>query len=331
MRVYAARHFARESAQPWWYEGLLTVPYMQMLEHFIAQDGSPRAILDLAAADFERKVEAAGREDVIVYGTHPCMWVCQTFYDIHNCKRRGHLPAKEKWQPAPLLPADRIGRNRRFFPMFLDYLQGSGVEFITYRQLVQRFDEPSNEWLTRAQLASMARQVVRRFAATQSGGRYYSVAEVLGALCWALARYEDGALPGRVPVRRLLGPVETPRQTIQPLQVCARAVVGAAGKADAHVEANHRLPAGIDVGGHHFTPAQLLLAAAQSYLAILAKGKPCGAVLQPGDDCPQEQNLLEGATIGAYSLPKGYRPERLLEQGRLQSWTLKPATALEGR
>ena len=332
MRVYSARHFAAQDPRPWWYMNLLAVPYAQMLDRFIRQDGTARDILKLAVADFERRAQGLDDEDIIVYGTHPCMWVCRTFYDIHNVRRRGRPPAKEKWQPAPLLPPGTIRRNRKFFPMFLDYLRGAGVEFITYRQLLQRFSvSPAEKWLTRTQLGSLARRVGKRFAAAKVGGCYYSAAEILAALCWALARYEDGDVPPRVPIRRPIGPVETPRSMSKPLKVCSRAVLGAVRKTDAYISGYHRLPAGVDVGGHHFPPAQLLTVAAASYLSVLDGGKPSGGALEPGPDCPEDERLLAGAVIGAHCLPKGYTPTRLLEQGRLQSWTLKPGEPTDAR
>jgi hypothetical protein len=251
------------------------------------------------------------------------MWVCQTFYDLHNIKRRGQPPAKGKWRPAPLLDEQRIRRNRRFWSLFLDYLQGTGCELLTYADMSARHASGAMQWLTQKQLGTLARGAIARFASSAVGGRSYSCAEILGALGWALARFEEGGLPGRIPVRSPLGPVETPRAMTEPLNVCARAVVGAARKASAYIDEYGRLPSGIDVGGHHFPPAQLLRAAAEAYLSILDTGKACGATLTPGPDCPEDAELLEGASIGSYALPKDYRPERLLEQGRLQSWTLR--------
>jgi len=207
--------------------------------------------------------------------------------------------------------------------MFLGFLRGRGCRMDTYRHAIGSRIDVRMPWLPQKQLATLARRVRRHFASSAVGGRSYSCAEILGALGWALARFEEGGLPGRIPVRSPLGPVETPRAMTEPLNVCARAVVGAARKASAYIDEYGRLPSGIDVGGHHFPPAQLLRAAAEAYLSILDTGKACGATLTPGPDCPEDAELLEGASIGSYALPKDYRPERLLEQGRLQSWTLR--------
>ena len=326
MRVYGCRHFDAGSPRLWWYMNLLTIPWLGSFEHYIQREGTPRDLLKAELADFEVKAEAAGPDGVLNYGTHPCMWSCSVFYDIHNVKRRGHPPPKHKWQPAPLLPDWRIKRDRQFLLMFLDELKRQGVEFINCGQLHERYAEPPNRWLTQAQLGSLARPMTTRFAAAKAGGGYYNVAEVLAALCYALARYrESGTLPARVPVRQPIGPVETPRTMKKPLEVCGRALLGAARRADDCFRERGRVPAGVDVGGHHFPPAQLLRAAAENYLAILAGKRPPGAVLQPGPDCPEEATLLEGARIGAYALPTDYHPAGLLELGRLQSWTLKPA------
>ncbi len=323
MGVYSSRHFARQDPRPYWYVNMLCLPYAAMFDNLIVDDGTPRQLLERAVAEFESLAEKAGDDGVVVYGTHPCMWVCQTFYDLHNIKRRGQPPAKAKWRPAPLLDEQRVRRNRRFWPLFLDYLQGSGAEVITYSGMLSRHTPGGMRWLTQKQLGTLARSVVARFASSAVGGRSHSCAEILGALGWALARFEEGGLSERIPVRSPLGPIETPRVMVEPLDVCSRAVVGAARKASAYVDEYGRLPSGIDVGGHHFPPAPLLRAAAEAYLSILDTAKACGNTLQPGPDCPEDAELLAGASIGSYALPKDYRPERLLEQGRLQSWTLR--------
>lgn len=323
MTGYASRHFARDDLRPYWYMNMLSLPYAAMLDHLIADEGTPRQLLERAMAEFEPLAEKAGDDGIIVYGTHPCMWVCQTFYDLHNIKRRGQPPAKGKWRPAPLLDEQRIQRNREFFTMFLGFLRGRGCRTDTYGHAIGSRIDDRMPWLPQKQLATLARRVRRRFASTAVGGRSYSCAEILGALGWALARFEEGGLSGRIPIRSPLGPIETPRVMTEPLNVCSRAVVGAARKASAYIDEYRRLPAGVDVGGHHFPPAQLLRAAAEAYLSILDTGKACGATLTPGPDCPEDAELLEGASISSHALPKDYRPERLLEQGRLQSWTLR--------
>ena len=310
----------------WWFMNLLTIPWIGSFEQYIQREGTPRVLLNAALADFEAKAAVAGERGVLNYGTHPCMWCCATFYDIHNVKRKGHPPPKERWQPAPLLPAWRLERDRQFLLLFLDGLKRRGVEFINCAQLLARCEEGADQWLSQAQMRSVAQQISAKFAAAKVGGSYYNAAEALAALSCALSRYsESGALPARVPVRRPIGPVETPRQMAAPLKVCGRAVLGAAARANSYISEHGRLPAGVAVGGHHFPPAQLLRVAAQAYLA-LAEGQPApAAVLQPGPDCPEEAKLLEGTRIGAYALPADYHPAGLLELGRLQSWTLKPA------
>ncbi len=326
MEVYGLRGFAWRKPQLWSYMNMVSPAYSIGLDQYIREPGEAADLLGKAAAEFEQTVTSMGEDPLIVYGTHPCMWACETFYDLHNIKRRGRVPAKAKWQPAPLLPRWRHRRDRQFFGMWLDYLRDCDVEFITYGQLADRYAQPVNEWLTRSQLASLARQVRKRFAAAKVGGRFYSAAEVLAALCWALARYEDDALPARVPMRRPLGPVETPAGLTKPSTVTAHATLTAAGKADVYIGDHHRLPAQVKVGRRRLGPAELLALTAEAYLAVAEGGKPGAIKLSGGPDCPQEEEHLAGARIQSYGLRKDYHPPRLLEQIRLQSWTLKPAS-----
>lgn len=321
LQVYSSRHFAAGDPALYRYMNLLCLPYTQMLDSFIKAPGTPQELVRATLADLHQRSSAAGEDGVVTYGTHPCMWCCDSFYDMHNIRRRGKPPAREKWGPAPLLPPEQIRRNRRFWPALLEALVSDGVRVTTYQE-VAAAAMPGTAWLTAAQLGQLARQTLGRFAAGSTGGRAYNCAEILTALCQALTSYEQAGLPARVPVLRPLGPVQTPRVMAEPLPVCSRALQGAARKLWAHVLQTGMLPAGVDVGGHHFAPAQLLRAAAQGYLRALEGKGPSCEPLQPMPDCPQEQELLSGARIGAWALPADYRPESLLELGRLQSWTL---------
>ena len=125
MTVYSSRHFATADPQPYRYMNLQCLPYAGMLDSFIARDGAPKQLADVALAEVHDKLVAAGAHPV-VYGTHPCMWVCQTFYDLHNIKRRGQPPAKGKWRPAPLLDEQRLG----------DALHDALVQVLQVAQLV---------------------------------------------------------------------------------------------------------------------------------------------------------------------------------------------------
>ncbi len=347
IRVYAARHFARGDARPLWYMNLLTVPYSLMLDSFFRRDLAAAHLTDEEALrTFGRPVRELGHEPpeelaeelverlahlaevgsgegVIVLGAHPCLWVCETFYDLHNIKRRGRPPAKERWAPAPLLPADKVRRNQEFFRLFLDRLPGLGLEVITYGDLLGRYAPPPGQWVGMGDLRALAWAALERFASASVGARSYSAADTLAALCYALARHEAGALPERVPVRRPLGPLTTPRPRTEPLKVCNRALLGACRNMDRHIEETGVLPPGVDVGDHHFTPGEVLSAAAQCYLGVAAGEKPGGHVLRPGPDCPEEQQMLWDATVSSQVVPRGYDSRPVLELGRLQSWTLK--------
>ncbi len=321
IEVYSSRHFAAADPQPYRYMNLQCLPYAGMLDAFIAREGTPEQLADAALAEVQSKLGAAG-EHPVVYGTHPCMWVCEKFYDVHNVKRRGHPPAKAKWQPAPLLPPERIERNRKFLRRFLDGLDAAGVAQMSYAEL-RSGARPDTFPRLRGGLEGLCRQVLKRFAATTAGGKTFSAAELLAMLCWVIARHGEGD-PGQPPLRHPLGPIETPRTLAAPLPVCGRALQGAAQYADRHISETGHIPAGVDVGGHHFPAGPLLMALAEGYLR-LSEGKKLGcSPLRVMPDCPEEQSLLEGQRIGAWSLPPDFHPARLLEWGRLQSWTLAP-------
>lgn len=322
IEVYSARHFLGGDPRPYRYMNLLCLPYMGMLDTFIAQDGTPRQLLATALSDIERKSEGYA-DGPVVYGTHPCMWSCTTFYDVFNVKRRGSPPAKAKWRPAPLLAPQRIDRNRKFLRLLLDELLTRGAQFMTYGQAAAEHRE-SVRWLDATVLEATSRQMLSGFAAAQSGALRLNAAEVLAALAYVVARHEAGQMPERAPLRHPLGPTQTPHSFQKPFPVCGRALQGAAAKADLYISETGHIPAGVDVGGHHFPPGPLLMALAEAYLRVReGKSLQC-APLRVMSDCPEEQRIVEGARIGAWALPKDYCPPRLLELGRLQSWTMKP-------
>ncbi|MBM4047131.1 MAG: hypothetical protein FJ279_18670, partial [Planctomycetes bacterium] len=230
LKLFASSPFEMPDSTPVWYMNSLNVRYHMAFERYYDKPSPFEAMkADFLALLAKRR----GTHAPILIGTHPCMWVCKTFYDIHNVKVRGQLPPKEEWQPAPLRPRKEAERLFRFFDAFVGFLKRRrDVELTTYRELIEAFEQPEGEWLTASQVARLAAGIQSQFTCQSLDGRWYSPAEVFAMLTWALSRgLEAGTrtvkshscatvrfgsapgkhgLPGRIPVRRPIGPLAAP-------------------------------------------------------------------------------------------------------------------------
>ncbi|MBM4084682.1 MAG: hypothetical protein FJ272_07825, partial [Planctomycetes bacterium] len=343
LKLFASSPFEMPDSTPVWYMNSLNVRYHLMFERYYDKPSPFEAM----KADFEALLtKRRGTDAPILIGTHPCMWVCKTFYDVHNVKVRGQLPPKEEWQPAPLRPRKEAERLFRFFDAFVGFLKRRrDVELTTYRGLIDAFAQSEGEWLTAAQVARLAKgiqanftyqalesrspELVRGPSPTSWGlQRCYSPAEIFSMLSWALTHSpRPGGLPGRIPLRRPIGPLAAPAPLTSAISVTGTDVVKACAEAEAQVENLNRVPSAIRIQGLDFSAASFLRAMADVFVSLQTQGRvPNQVALPVTPDVPEvADTVFKTMRLGAMSLPVDFKPDRIVRYARFQTWTAKPA------
>ena len=290
--------------QPFWYGGLLQVFNMGKFQMRAPLDGG-----EPLAASYERFDRAAAElgargGGVISIYYHPTEFVTTEFWDAVNFAR-GANPERSAWAP----PRRRSEKDsERCFGILHDYVAHAknvpGVRFVTARELLQLYGNPSAPRADRKQIAT---HLAARQTFLEVPGGALSAADMLVALLGMDPEYVDG-------------PVSRATSTVRDETITRAAFER--GKADAvsFITSNQRLPAEIWIGS-----ATLSIG---DFAATLA-----------GDDGTAENVAVRRANLEferyisnepekAFDWPihpRGFRAPELLELARLQAWTLKPA------
>ncbi|HUQ95066.1 MAG TPA: hypothetical protein VM120_25540 [Bryobacteraceae bacterium] len=284
--------------QPFWYMGILYVFNLQ--RYSIRADINDPSQLDAAKRRFTEAVAELKRGSGGVIHTyyHPTEFVATEFWDAVNFSR-GAYTAPSDYKRPNLRTSQSAEQAYRILVEFVKHIQATpGVRIITARQLPQIYDHPTTTVDVTAIRGDLAQSIDIR------GG--HSPADQLLALLSFQGRYVDG------PAARV---TSTVRATSIPRPLFDR------GKHDAigYIERHHRLPSHVWFGSERLSLGD--------FTATLAGDNGGPAVAVRRGNLAFERHVASGAK-SAFNWaihPENFDGADLLELGRLQAWTLKPA------
>lgn len=284
--------------QPFWYGGILHV--FNLGRFSLRADINDESRLPQAVARFEAAVAELRKRGGGVLHTyyHPTEFVTTEFWDAVNFAR-GRFTSPWDYR-RPQLRSDEA--RERAYRILIQYLrrirQIAGVKFITARQLPQIFDDPRQP--------VDVTEIRQRFAKSIDIDGPHSPADQLLALLGFPAQHVDG------PTQRVESTVSA---SAIPRDLFLR------GRQDAidFIERFHRLPSHVWFGSERLSLAD--------FAATLAgdDGGPTVAVRK--GNLAFERHIASDArrSFNWVIHPEGFEAPELLELGRLQAWTLKPA------
>jgi len=266
---------------------------------------------------------------------HECEFVTQTFWDAVNYAGGTDTP-REAWQPAPLLPDGE--REARYAAMgeFLAFARSlPDVEVAVASQAPLLYlDRAKGRRFTPHQVVRAGAAMADAITHQQCDGVWLSPAEIYGLAVGLLAaRIRDDAWPGHVSYRYLDGPPMSPfAQSVSgALRHDADHVTcltlddlfGTCLYEDAYLNANGQIPAQVQVGRNWLSPADFL-ATVGAALPRWLDGGTDDAPLVRGDFV-QARYVPDHVPWDWLVFPPGFNADPLLQMGKLQAWTLKPA------
>jgi hypothetical protein len=289
--------------QPFWYGGLLHIFNMGRYSMRAPLDGSQSVKeacdrFDRAAADL-----AAHGGGVISIYYHPTEFVTTEFWDAVNFAKGANTERAAWRRPRRRTEAD----TERCYGILHNYVAHArnvpSVRFATAREMLQLYGSPAPPHAGRARIAAhmAARQT---FLVTEDGA--LSAADMLQILLGMEPEVVDG------PATRIASNV---RGGAIPRPAFERA------KADAvsFIRANKRLPAEVWIGSEKLSIGD--------FAATLAADNGAAEVPVRRANLEFEKYFSnEPAKSFDWPIhPEGFSAPELLELGRLQGWTLKPA------
>jgi len=290
--------------QPFWYNGLLYIFNMGPYSLRAPLDGAQPAERSYAQFDRAASALAAAQGGVISVMYHPTELVTTEFWDAANFSR-GAGRERSEWQHPRRRTAADTERCYGILRAYVAHMKGvPGVRFVTAREALQLYAGSAPAPAGRARIA--AHMAVRQTFLTTGDGAL-SAADMLLALLGMEPQVVDG------PAARIA--------STYPEESLSRAAFERA-RTDvvSFIRANHRLPAEVWIAS-----AKLSIGDFAATLAADEGGSGGIAVRRANLEFEQ---YISNDSKGAFSWvihPTGFSAPELLELGKLQAWTLKPA------
>jgi hypothetical protein len=257
--------------------------------------------------------EARGAHWTNMFMCHPTRAISTCFWDGVNFAD-GANPPREQWKPAPLHPPEKTPVIQANFRRLCEWLRAERrLEIVGWGDLIRRFDG-QRPFATHADLLAAAQRIAgeKRVLFTD----HFTAAELLVMLCRAV----------RVPAERyarpaVLGPLTMPPRSPERTWRATDLRAGAQRVLD-DLRGGY-LPASVVVGGDVVGIGTLFVALAQVLLGQEGAGGPADAAY------PREAEAV--TEYVAKRIPewpihrKTADLSKVLEQTRLQCWSLKPA------
>jgi hypothetical protein len=256
---------------------------------------------------------------------HECEFVTETFWDGINFGHGQDTP-RERWLPAPVIPKAQQEARYAAMDEFLAFV-GSlpDVEVVVASQAPVLYpDKARGRSFTAQQIVEACAGLADAITHQPCDGVWLSPAEIFGLTTSLLAgRVRTGAWPEQVPYKYLDGPSAPPGAEIVGDRFALDDVFGTCLYEDAYMELDRRLPNQVQIGKNWLAPADFLATIAAS-LPRWYKGDVEDAVLLSGN-MAQAAYLPDHVAWDWVIFPPGFDADPLLELGKLQAWTLKPA------
>jgi hypothetical protein len=259
------------------------------------------------------QADRRGAEWLCFFMCHPTRVISQVFWDAVNFAK-GANPPRAEWKPAPRHDPALIPTMQANYRRLCDYLRrDSRLEIVGWGDLIRRYDG-QRAGATHAELLQIADRIASEHTVLFTD--HFTAGEILLMLCRAaLAPQERYSRP------TVYGPLTLPPTSptgewdAQQVRDAARAVIAAAQSG--------YLPASVPVGGQTLGIGTYFVALAQALSGHARVSGPADAPYPP----VAEEIVREVARSLPYWIihPDNMDLTLLLEQTRLQCWTLKPA------
>lgn len=329
--------------EPFWYCGVLHVNRMEGAVTRAAFDEGDDGLTKGTRRfdEIYRRHMADGGGLISIY-YHPCEWATTAFWDGVNFGR-GAMPPRHEWQPAPLRPPGDMEAGLAVFRRYVEHIVAQpGVEVITGRQLVNLFpDYAQGAVVGAADLAQALVFVDGAVDVTWLGDTALAPSEVFALVCdmlmEAVLTLSEGIEVSAADLAAITATLDnTPYGPVQRLSstlpdgstVPTELFVEAAADARQSLHYHGRVPAAVWVGSLRLSPTDFLVTATHLLRRIVLGADLPGEVTVRAGSIAGERHV--GERVWGWSIfPRGFEAPGILEQARLQTWTLKPATLVD--
>jgi len=316
--------------QPYWYCGVLNLNGANRnficLDYKFEQENGLE-ILKRKFKEIHTRLERKGGGAIsILFHLHTA--INRKFWDEVNFAH-GKNPPKENYVRPTAQPARITERAWSNFEEFVRYMASfEKVRFITANDAAKIYQRPSQLGMNHEQLLNLAKHFQKSSDFMTLKGVVVSPAEAFYAVTKALIDQNSQSLEVVEP----LGPMAPFRSTgkkrlnTKDLLATARNVVD-------HIDRQNCLPTSISISDYAQLNPHDYLATACGLLRTFLSGKPLPKQVNVSHIRPPNQKYIAAANFKKACnwpvLQRGFKGPKILEQIKLQAWTLKPAIQVE--
>ncbi len=318
--------------QPFYYGGMLNVFNLGSAVTRMELNGPDN--LSRARDQFQKACEALrskGGGTISIY-YHPCEFVHAQFWDGVNFSH-GNNPPRDEWKLPPTKPAAQIEKGFSDFEQYIRFVRDQpGARFVTATDLKQLYaDGAVGRWFTPDEVVNLAQGVGSGITFQRMGDVAVSAADVLSLLNRAAADFlRAGALRDSVMIDSLDGPARTfavsgrgaPPVAV-PWSAFSETIVDVAGFCRTRLQ----VPSEVWIGSYSISPETYLATLAGVVEELVRTGRAPAEVRISNGTLAAEKYVAKDspALWGWVIFPEGFHSAKIMELGRLQAWTLKPA------
>jgi hypothetical protein len=269
---------------------------------------------------------ARAHEAVSFFCGHPTKIRSEQFWDFNYYAGKNPPPAE--WKTPALRPLAAMETARKNFRRLVRWLKSrDDIEITTFRSLMGRFSG-QKDTLTGAELDVLAAAALKTGALLPSED--FSPAEAFAGLAESIAAFEtNGVLPGEVKVVHPFGPAGMPETRPGVSRLGPADVYRLAKEAHDHIRGTASLPAYLTAGEARIGTGALFALFAAAYLDMRGGRLRADYGVVPFEPYPRTHEKSCVDLIQGFKSWPVHRPDldmaRMIEQTRLQLWTLKPA------
>lgn len=313
---------------PYWYCGMLNLNGANenfILFDYTFEDPSGIARVKERFMAIHERLRGEGGTVSILFHLHTT--INKKFWDEVNFGR-GRNTEKEAYVRPPAQPSEVTERAWKDFDEFVGYMASfADVRFITARDAVPMYERPVVR-VSRSELAEVVEKIGPEQVHISFGDEFLSLSEVFYLVAKNLATYaETGVLPAEVALREPYGPLRAAPSRVG-ATVTAREILELSRKALTAIEEADVIPSELRLqGGGLLSPVDFL-PTASGFLRGLLSGTEASETSVIRGDLLETKHVDDEAFRKACQwavLPAGFYAPKILEQIKLQTWTLRPA------
>ena len=318
--------------QPFYYGGMLNVFNLGSAVTRMELDGPDN--LARARDKFQKACEtlrSKGGGTISIY-YHPCEFVHAQFWDATNFSH-GDNPPRSEWKLPPVKPAAQAEKGFSDFEQYIRFVRDQpGVRFVTATDLKRLYaDGAVGRRFTSAEVVKLAQGAGSGITFQRIQDVAVSAADVLSLLNRAAAGFlKVGALPESVLIDSLDGPGRTfvvsgrgaPPATI-PWSAFSQTIVDVTEFCRSRLQ----VPSEVWIGSYSISPETYMATLAGVVGEIARTGRAPADVRVVSGTLAAEQYVAKDSPElwGWVIFPEGFHSPAIMELGRLQAWTIKPA------